>query len=97
MRILAKIKLSQTFSNLVITENAIIKNINLATSFRVLFLISKRMQTNGSKISVHKARFTLSLFHINRATVLTYDLAGAACRRLIADNFSNIQTGPIMS
>ena len=39
----------------------------------------------------------LSLFHINRATVLTYDLAGAACRRQIADNFSNIQTGPIMS
>ena len=39
----------------------------------------------------------LSLFHINRATSLTYDLAGAACRRQIADNFANIQTGPIMS
>ena len=39
----------------------------------------------------------LSLFHINRATSLTYDLAGAACRRQFADNFANIQTGPILS
>ena len=47
--------------------------------------------------SILHGHVCLKLFHINRATVLTYDLAGAACRRQIADNFSNIQTGPIMS
>ena len=50
----------------------------------------------GNKTSISNLS-VLSLFHINRATVLTYDLAGAACRRQIVDNFSNIQTGPIMS
>ena len=29
--------------------------------------------------------------------VLTYDFAGAECRRQIADNFANVQTGPIRS
>ena len=45
------------------------------------------------QLLLKKLTKTQSLFHINRATVLTYDLAGAACRRHIADNFSNIQTG----
>ena len=48
-------------------------------------------------LSRQKSNRVLSPFHINSAFVLTYDFAGAACCRQIADNFANVQTGPIRS
>ena len=44
-----------------------------------------------------EAAVTTRPFHINRAFVLTYDFAGAECRRQIADNFANVQTASIRS
>ena len=44
-----------------------------------------------------KSDRVLRPFHTNPAFVLMYDFAGAECRRQIADNFANVQTGPIRS